>query len=469
MLRNLHQRGLPSDMLGNGGVGQLRGVDATPRLRGKGESLMAESKKPASRKPTSRAKKPAASDPGEFSSSPEVRTALIDGNTFPAKAIQYAVVDGVAMFEGDIVLGTVEEVEQRSAQLRGVLTGELESGVLITGSQYRWPNCTIAYTIDAALTNQSRVTDAIAHWETNTRFNFVVQTSEANYVTFRPGSGCSSSVGMRGGQQFVNLGTGCSKGNVIHEIGHVVGMWHEQSREDRDAFVTINWAKIKAGFEHNFNQHIADGDDVGAYDYGSIMHYPRSAFSVDGTDTITPVNPTATIGQRTALSPGDISTANSMCPIVAKSPLTDPVFTRKEIVKDLRSDTRKEMIFDTRKEVIFDTHKEMIKDRIKEVAYDPPWNKGFADRGTPTNPIGPVVRPVIPGGGPAPFAVVTDHQAPGARDEARATAGQLDEQLVMIAEQIAQTESMRDQLQAQYDEMRALVDQIVQADDEGQL
>jgi len=127
------------------------------------------------------------------------------------------------------------------------------------------------------------------------------------------------------------------------------------------------------------------------------------------------------------------------------------------------------MIFDTRKEVIFDTHKEMIKDRIKEVAYDPPWNKGFADRGTPTNPIGPVVRPVIPGGGPAPFAVVTDHQAPGARDEARATAGQLDEQLVMIAEQIAQTESMRDQLQAQYDEMRALVDQIVQADDEGQL
>ena len=35
------------------------------------------------------------------------------------------------------------------------------------------------------------------------------------------------------------------------------------------------------------SQHIADDDDVGAYDYGSIMHYPRNAFSVDGSDTIT--------------------------------------------------------------------------------------------------------------------------------------------------------------------------------------
>ena len=40
--------------------------------------------------------------------------------------------------------------------------------------------------------------------------------------------------------------------------------------------------------EHNFDQHISDGDDVGTYDYGSIMHYPRDAFSIDGSDTITP-------------------------------------------------------------------------------------------------------------------------------------------------------------------------------------
>jgi hypothetical protein len=81
------------------------------------------------------------------------------------------------------------------------------------------------------------------------------------------------------GQQTISLGAGCTTGSAIHEIGHAVGLWHEQSREDRDLFVTINWQNIEPGKEHNFDQHITDGDDIGTYDYGSIMHYPRTAFS----------------------------------------------------------------------------------------------------------------------------------------------------------------------------------------------
>jgi hypothetical protein len=416
----------------------------------------------------------------------EVRTALIRGSTFAVKAVQYVEVDGLAMFEGDIVLGTVEQVVQLSDMLRAESAVGVAAGVAITGAQFRWPQCRIPFTIDATLPNQARITAAIAHWEANTSYRFVARTTEADFVTFRPGSGCSSSVGRRGGQQFVNLGTACSTGNVIHEIGHVVGLWHEQSREDRDLFVTINWAKIQPGAEHNFNQHITDGDDIGAYDFGSIMHYPRSAFSVDGTDTITPiatVPPGVTIGQRSALSTGDISAANSLCtPKGVKEGPKDPLKevrkeilkealrdTRKELIKDIRLDTRKEIVLDTLKEQIRDTLKEQIRDTLKELPLDPGPTLAEAVV-TPGRP--PVVTgPLTPiAGGPAPFTVVTSHASPTAGagpSGLQDNIVQLDEQLQQIAEQLTQAESMRASLQEQYNETSALLAQLVQEHDQG--
>ncbi|HEX2221329.1 MAG TPA: Dot/Icm T4SS effector Zinc-dependent metalloprotease LegP [Candidatus Limnocylindria bacterium] len=416
----------------------------------------------------------------EFRSSSDVRTALIEGNTFRGKAVQYVVIDGLAIFEGDIVLGTEEEVARTTEQLRAEMTGQVARGVVISGSQYRWTNCRVPYTIDPALPAQNRVTDAIAHWQDKTNYTFVARTSEADYITFRPSTGCSSMVGKRGGQQFINLASGCTTGNTIHEIGHAIGLWHEQSREDRDSFVTINWAKIQSGYEHNFNQHIADGDDVGPYDYGSIMHYPRNAFSVDGSDTITPIDAAAVIGQRTSLSAGDISAANSLCPKPLKEGPKDPIKetpfdTRKELVKDIRLDTRKEVVLDTRKE--------LIKDRIKEVAYDPPWGKALSDPigpvgpGPIVNPVGPLQPGVVgqpgiigqPGMRGMPFAVAAPHRAPavaGQTADLDTAVADLDARLQALAEQLAQADAMRETLQAQYDETAALLKQAMDERDQ---
>lgn len=62
-------------------------------------------------------------------------------------------------------------------------------------------------------------------------------------------SRCFSSVGNRRvGKQKLSIGSGCDRiATIEHEFLHALGFWHEQSRSDRDDYVSIIWEHISEG------------------------------------------------------------------------------------------------------------------------------------------------------------------------------------------------------------------------------
>ncbi|KAK3744277.1 hypothetical protein QZH41_007993 [Actinostola sp. cb2023] len=73
---------------------------------------------------------------------------------------------------------------------------------------------------------------------------------------------------------------------------NVSGFWHEQARSDRDNFVKINFENILDGKADQFTKlDWRDSDNLGTdYDYQSIMHYSRTAFSKNSKPTIEAIN-----------------------------------------------------------------------------------------------------------------------------------------------------------------------------------
>ena len=94
--------------------------------------------------------------------------------------------------------------------------------------------------------------------------------------------GCWSWIGKQSKQpQQLNLETpGCiGHGIILHELMHALGFKHEQSRPDRDEYITVLWDNIISNKQYNFNKS-TNIDQLGTpYDLCSVMHYGLTQFS----------------------------------------------------------------------------------------------------------------------------------------------------------------------------------------------
>ena len=152
-------------------------------------------------------------------------------------------------------------------------------------------NVTIYSTESVTASRQIYFENALLDWEAIANVDFVRHSSEANFVLVKNSNRNRSNVGnLNTGAQDLQIRNWSSNHTIVHELGHTLGMKHEQSRTDRETYVTINTLSIDPEFIGNFN--IVWNSDAypigehGVYDFGSIMHYWRAYFSIDGQDTI---------------------------------------------------------------------------------------------------------------------------------------------------------------------------------------
>jgi astacin (peptidase family M12A) len=217
---------------------------------------------------------------------------LLPGHKAPT-LVRFKIERGRAIFQGDIDLGPADRLEQPvgkflSSRRRGV--GSLSQPLAVkAGDDYLWPGGIVPFELDSNLlttANQplrSNVQAAIDFWNNNTNLEFVPRSDAPAFIHFTEDSGISGSgqsrVGMGSGSQSIKLKSSASRSTVIHEIGHAVGLYHEQSRRDRDANVEVLFNNILPGEEHNFEKHLDDGIDFGPYDTTSRMHYTANEFA----------------------------------------------------------------------------------------------------------------------------------------------------------------------------------------------
>jgi len=200
------------------------------------------------------------------------------------------VTNGINLTDTDDVVKRFTVPERSNETASAVSTTDnIHAGAVIGIARKRWPLKVPYTTAELTSPDGNRVVrDSIRDIEKKTCLTFVRRTIEVDYINFMDGEGCFSQIGKQGGKQDVILGEGCfTQPKTEHEIMHTLGSYHEMNRPDRDKYVKIFFKNIQPKFREQFIRRTKPAPET-KYDYGSIMHYGKWAFSRNGKPIMFP-------------------------------------------------------------------------------------------------------------------------------------------------------------------------------------
>lgn len=202
----------------------------------------------------------------------EVIDALYNGNQVQLVEIE----NGKYLLDGDVVLDREDFL----------LSGEEPNNRGVYGGG-TWSNRTVRWKYDNGVSQslKDKWSSATTTWGNELGFTFTQissTTTSGDYILVQQnssGSAYSTSIGRRGGQQIISVDPNYfSTGSVIHEIGHAVGLIHEQKRPDRDNYITVNYSNIRSNWTSQYDK-CSGCTSNGSFDFNSIMLYGARAGS----------------------------------------------------------------------------------------------------------------------------------------------------------------------------------------------